>query len=269
MEAKIVLDISSIVWDENDFSQNQSFYYCLASEFIIFIQAFENCKNLKFVARNELLNNIRGQFPYSIPDSAQLFTFKKRALQFLSNNRTVTYAADNNSTINSIPDICHNYFRVPLKIEVKYLLSEIHNTENYIFCTFRSRWQNNTNLKTINTTTKEHNTIIHGSGNQTIQDFYNNTFRNIFEHNPKHDKSKGKRLENGVMVSPLSCFDGNDLTVPQNLLDNAVKNGNEYYNYDDVNQIFVCFKCHLDNKYHGYDEDLNSVPQKIREEFHK
>ena len=269
MEAKVVLDISSVVWDENDFSQNQLFHYCLASEFIIFIQAFENCKNLKLVARNELLDNIRGQFPYSILNSPQLFTFKKRSLQFLSNNRTVSYIPDNNSTINSIPNICHNYFSDALKIEVRYLLAEMHKLENYIFCTFTARWQNNNKLKTINTITKEHNTIIHGAEKHTIKDFYENTFRNVFEHNPKHDRNKGKRIENGGWVYPLSCFDGTNLSIPQELLDSAIQHGSEYYSYDTKNKTFVCFKNHLDNKYHGYDEDKNNVPQKIREEFHK
>ncbi|MDR2126037.1 MAG: hypothetical protein LBP63_04320 [Prevotellaceae bacterium] len=269
MDVKIVLDISSVVWDKNDFFDNQSFYYCLASEFVIFLQAFEKCSNLKFVARNELLNNIREQFPYSIPNSAQLFTFKKRALQFLSNNRTISYIADNNSMTRSVPDICYNYFIDTLKIEVQYLISEMHRSGNYIFCTFSSRWNTTDNLKTVNSTTKEHNTVIHGVGKQTIQDFYNTTFRNIFEHNSKHDKLKGKRKERGVWVFPLSCFDGNDVTIPQNLLDNAVKKDNEFYNYDTVNQTFVCFKCHSDNKYHGYDEDINNVPQKIRDKFYK
>jgi hypothetical protein len=269
MEAKVVLDISSVVWDETDFSQNQSFYYCLASEFIVFIQAFENCKSLKFVARSELLSNIRGQFPYSILKSAQLFNLKRRALQFLSNKRTITYDADDNSIINSVPNICHNYFSETLKIEVKYLISEMHHKTDYVFCTFSSRWQNNTNLKTIVTTTKEHNTIIHGNGNQTIQDFYENNLRNIFEHNSKHDKNKGKRRENGVWVFPLSCFDGHDSSIPQKLLDSAVQSENDFYNYDDINRTFVCFKSHLKNKYHGYDEDIKNVPQKIRDEFHK
>lgn len=268
MEAKVVLDISSVVWDEQDFNTNQTSYYTLASEFVVFLQAFESCNQLLFVARNELINEIRKQFPYSIPNSAQLLTFKKRTLQFLSNKRIVSYNIANNLNINSIPDICHNYFSDTLKVEVKYLLSEMHNSNNCIFCTFSSRWTTD-NLKTTNSTTKEHKTIIHGSGNQTIQDFYNNTFRNIFEHNSKHDRTKGRRVENGEIVSPLSCFDGSNNSIPQAFLDTAKPFNNDFYNWDDVNKTFVCFKNHLNNLYHGYDEDTSNVPLKIKEEFHK
>lgn len=271
MEAKVVLDISAVVWDEQDFNTNQTQYFLLANEFVIFLQAFESCNQLLFVARNELLNEIRGQFPYSIPNSAQLITFKRRALQFLSNKRTLSYNLANNLSINSMPDICHSYFSDTLKFEVKYLLSEMHNSENCIFCTFSSRWSATNKLETINSTTKEHYTVIHGNGNQTIQDFYNNTFRNIFEHNSKHDSSKGVYYVGTEKVNPLSCYNERiaDTTTPQNLLDNAIQFNHKFYNYDTVNQIFVCFKNHQDNKYHGYDEDINNIPPQIRNTFHK
>jgi len=270
MVAKIVLDISSLVWDENDFYTNQTQYYSLTSEFIVFLQAFESCNQLLFVARNEMLNEIRGQFPYSIPNSAQLITFKRRALQFLSNKRFVSYNI-NNQSINSIPDICHDYFSDTLRLEVKYLLSEIHSAGNYIFCTFSSRWNTTDKLKTASSTTKEHQTVIHGDGNQTIQDFYNTTFRNIFEHNYKHDSNKGVYYEGAEKVNPLSCYNERlaDTTVPQNLLDNAIKFNDEFYNYDTVNQTFVCFKNHQNNKYYGYDEDIKKVTPQIKNTFHK
>lgn len=268
MVAKVVLDISSIVWDKNDFDTNQTQYYSLASEFVIFLQAFESCNHLLFVARNELLNEVRGQFPYSIPNSAQLITFKRRALQFLSSKRVISYNT-NGQSISSIPDIFYNYFSDTLKLEVKYLLSEMHNVENYIFCTFSSRWNTTDKLKTVSSTIKEHQTVIHGNANPTIQDFYNTTFRNIFEHNLKHDRTKGKRIENGETISPLSCFDGIKTDIPQTLLDNAIRFNNEFYNYDTVNQTFVCFKNHQNNKYHGYDEDIENVPLQIKNIFHK
>ena len=269
MEAKIVLDISAVVWDEQDFNTNQTLYYSLASEFYIFLQAFEKCNHLQFIARTELKDSIMEQFPYFVSNSPQLSTFKNMVLRFLSKHKPISYPISNSSTINSIPDICHNYFTDTLKLEIKYLLSEMHSAENYIFCTFSSCWDTTDKLKTKNSTTKEHNTVVHGNGNQTIQDFYNTTFRNIFEHNSKHDRIKGKRVENGETVSPLSCFDGSNTDIPQSLLDNAIKFNDEFYNYDTINQIFVCFKKHQDNKYHGYDEDINNVPPQIKNIFHK
>ena len=143
----------------------------------------------------------------------------------------------------------------------------MHNTENYIFCTFSSCWNTTNNLKTVNSTTKEHQTIIHGNANPTIQDFYNTTFRNIFEHNPKHDRTKGKRIENGETVSPLSCFDGSNNDIPQILLDEATYCNGDFYAWDSNNKTFVCFKSHLDNKFHGYDEDYDNVPQSIKDKI--
>ncbi|GHS88958.1 hypothetical protein FACS1894201_10410 [Bacteroidia bacterium] len=271
MVAKIILDISSIVWDENDFDTNATLHYKLASEVILFIQAFENCQNLKLIARAELLNNVMNLFPYKMTNRRELFDFKRRTQHFLSNRFRDFISYDIDSTIvNSQPNICYSYFSADLKTEIGYLITEIHNnSEKHIFCTFATRWQNNNNLTTINGSRKEHHTVVHKDASPTIKEYYLNNVRNVFEHNSKHDRIKGKRLENGEWVYPLSCFDGTNIDIPQKLLDNAILYNDKFYNYDDVNQTFVCFKNHLNNKYHGYDEDLNNVPQKIREEFHK
>ena len=272
MEAKVVLDISSVVWDESDFKKNQSSYYCLASEFIIFVNAFEKCNNLKFVSRTEMLQNITSSFPYKLTNNPQLFDFRKRAQQFLSSRYRDFINFDAVETaVNSVPDICYDYFSDALKIEIRYLLSEMHKSENYIFCTFTTCWQDNDKLKTINAATKEHNTIIHGEDKQTIKDFYEKTFRNIFDHNPKHDSLKGVYFNGSEKVNPLSCYDERkaDTTIPQKYLDDAIQYGNDFFNYDGKNRTFVCFKNHTANKYHGYDEDIDNVPQKIKEKFHK
>jgi hypothetical protein len=270
METKVVLDISSIVWDENNFNTNQSLYYILKSEVILFIQAFEKCNQLKFVARNELLDNIRQLFPYKVCDEHKMFDFQRRILQFLATKKTISYSTVNSANIYSVPNINYAYFSNDFKIEIGYLITEIHNSsDKHIFCTFSTLWQNHSNLKTNNGNQKEHHTVIHGITNSTIEDYYLQNIRNTFDHNPKHDRIKGKRIENGVWVYPLTCFDGQNSSIPQSFLDNAVRFENDLYNYDGVNQTFVCFKSHLDNKFHGYDEDINNVPKKIREEFHK
>ncbi|MDR1182928.1 MAG: hypothetical protein LBL13_13225 [Bacteroidales bacterium] len=269
MEAKVILDISSVVWDENHFNANKSFYYTLKSEVFLFINAFDNCNNLKFVAREELLNEIITLFPYKICSDHSMYDFQRLVLHFLATKRNVSYSAIT-STANSIPNICYSYFSPDLQTEIGYLITEIHNSsDNHIFCTFHTRWQNNTNLQTNNGAAKIHQTVIHEDTKPTIQDYYLTNVRNVFEHNPKHDRNKGVHYENGVKVNPLSCFDGTNTDILQNLLDNAIQIVKNYYAYDDVNQTFVCFKKHQDNKYHGYDEDLDKVPQKIREEFHK
>ena len=269
MEAKIVLDISSIVWDENHFNDNRLLYYTLKSEVFLFINAFNNCNNLKFVAREELLNEIRNMFPYKICNEHSMYDFQRLVMQFLATKRNVSYIAINSNT-NTIPNICYSYFSAVLNTEIGYLVTEIHNSlENHIFCTSRTRWQNNSDLQTNNGSSKTYKTIIHEATKPTIRDYHLNNIRNIFEHNPKHDRNKGVHYENGRKINPLSCYDGSNINIPQDLLDKAIQVGNNYYAYDDVNHTFVCFKNHINNIYHGYDEDLNDVPQKIREEFHK
>ncbi|MDR2929162.1 MAG: hypothetical protein LBV41_13345, partial [Cytophagaceae bacterium] len=274
MEAKVVLDMSSIVWDENHFQTDPALHYNLAREVILFIQAFESCRNLRLVARTELLNNALNLFPYNIAKNRrELFDFKRRTQMFLSNrlSNSVSYGIDS-TVINSQPNICCSYFAPDLKTEIGYLITEMHNnSEKHIFYTFATRWQSNNNLKTINGGEKEHQTVIHKDSSSTIEKYYLNNVGNVFEHNPKHDSCKGKRKEGGEWIYPLSCYDERkkDTSAPQQLLDIARQYGGEYYSYDTHNCTFVCFKNHQDNKYHGYDEDLNNVPQKIREEFHK
>ena len=272
MEAKVVLDISSVVWDENNFNSNPSSYYILKSEIFLFIQAFKKCSNLKFVARKELLNNIMNLFPYKICNEHKMYDFQKLVLHFLSTKRNASYTNINNSSVYSIPNICYSYFSTDLQTEICYLITEIHSSaDNYIFCTFRTCWQNNSDLQTNNGNPKTHQTVVHEDAKPTIQDYYLNNIRNVFEHSEKHDSNKGKRKENNEWIYPLSCYDERvkDTTIPQQLLDIAKQYEDEYYCYDTKNRTFVCFKRHKDNKYHGYDEDIKNVPRKIREEFHK
>jgi len=272
MEAKVILDISSIVWDVNNFNTNKSLYYTLKSEVFLFIQAFERCNNLKFVARKELLDSIRTSFPYNICNEHKMFDFQRLVLHFLSTKRNISYTKSNNSGTYSVPNICCNYFSQDLQTEIGYLITEIHNSSNnHIFCTFSTCWQNNTDLQTNYGDSRTHHTVIHENTKPTIYDYYLNNIRNIFEHNSKHDSNKGIHWENGELVYPLSCYNERvkDTTIPQKLLDDAIQYENEYYIYNTNNNTYVCFKWHKDNKYHGHDEDINNVPRKIREEFHK
>jgi len=269
MAAKIVLDISSVVWNENHFNTNRAFYYALKNEVFLFLNAFENCNNLRLVAREDLLNEIRVLFPYNICNDHSMYDFQRLVLQFLTTKRNLSYSAIN-STVNVVPNICYSYFSTDLQTEIGYLITEIHNNfDNYIFCTFSTCWQNNSNLQTNNGSSKIHKTIIHEDTKPTIQDYYLKHIRNIFEHNEKHDSNKGKRKENNEWIYPLSCYDERkkDTTIPQQLLDVARQCGNEYYSYDTINQTFVCFKSHLDNKFHGYDEDYDNVPQSIKDKI--
>jgi hypothetical protein len=275
MEAKVFLDFSSVVWDENHFKTDETFHYKLASEVMLFMKAFESCNNLKFVARTELLQNVVKLFPYNMTNGkSELYDFRKRSLQFLSNRfgNIVTYNISEKA-IRSIPNFCYEYFAESLKIEIRYLITEMHDCEDtHIFCTFRTRWDSfdKQNLGK-NAANKKHPTIIHEAQKPTVEDYYLKEIRNIFEHNPKHDSNKGIYYVGKEKVNPLSCYDerNGDTTIPQKLLDIAIPHSNELYSFDTNNKTFVCFKKTKDNIYHGYNEDIKNVPQKIREEFHK
>ncbi len=277
----VAIDISSIIWDKEYFEQDKTSYCQLANEVLEFIDIFEQV-NAQFVMRQELLDEILSSFPFELMSNIPYFKeFRTNVYKFFSKTSDIIdYENVINSELITIPNILLPHFSETATTEYKYLIREMHTTDNHIiFCTFSSIWVNdNNNLKTkCSSIEKEYNTIIHPKENIET---YINLSKKQFEHNSKHDSCKGVYYDDkGNKINPLSCYDERkkDIKNPQQLLDNAKLFGNNFYNYDVVNRTFVCFKSHSDKKYHGYDlydEDITDdalriVLQKIRKEFHK
>ena len=275
----VAIDISSIIWNKEYFEQDKTSYCQLADEVLDFIDVFEQV-NAKFVMRQELLDEILLSFPFELTSNISHFKeFRTNVYKFLSKiSDIVGYENIIISELVSIPNILFPHFSEIATTECKYLIREMHTTANHIaFCTFSSIWTSG-NLKTkCSNSEKEYVTIIHPTENIET---YINSLKKQFEHNSKHDSCKGVYYDvKGKKINPLSCYDERkkDMKIPQELLDNSKKIGNERYSYDRQNRTFVCFKPHSDRKYHGYDiydEDITDnalriVLQKIKEEFLK
>jgi hypothetical protein len=266
----IVLDISSVVWDRNKYNEDSSCFYDLANEVLLFVDSFDKLE-VDLWIQQELLDEILVAFPFDITDNNAHYTeFRTNVFGFLSRVSNTVEHENIDLSIITNPDIFHTHFSDTMLVEYKYLIYKMHISENpIIFCTFSAIW-NDGNLNTeYDTNTKEHETVIHQINPINSIELFLNSLKKQFEHNGKHDSSKGIHYDGQEIVYPLSCFDERkrDNTMPQDLLDRSVKYGKNFYVYDEVNNTYVCFKPHGNNCYHGHDEDIKNVPQKIRKQF--
>jgi len=275
-----VVDISSIIWDKNDFNVNKYDYYNLISEVS---NLFEKTKNLgiNILIRDELLEQMIDGFPFDeMP--GKYYEFGNIVYTFLANvgSKYITYSNDILGGLNSIPNIIKSHYNEITKDEIGYLISKIHSNEETgsVYFTFRYLWTGNEKLRTetedkINT----YETVISDNGTD-LDDFFEK-FILCFEHKePKHNCSIHKNRdawnrsdEKGTFESQLSCFCGKNKKIVQDILDKRYNKcfGNEfYYSYDDDNKVYVVFRKTLNNVYHAYDMyDIDNVPQEVKKQF--
>lgn len=279
MNFHTVLDISAVIWDEIDYDDNKYHYFQLANSLLTLIDKLETFKP-KILMRKELLDEIIINFPYGRAYDLEIDLFEYQTIQFLNNISNVILYPDTAITdLISIPDLVKPHYNGTTINEINYLISKIHtdNETDNVYFTFQYLWNDNEDkLKTrLDENLKEYETIICDDKTQ-LNDFFDKS-RPIFEHNPKHDKTPYNDKEaweksdnKGDFISRLSCYNGVDNDKPQELLDSAVKYEGIYINYDGEHETWVIFRCHLDNKYHGYDEyDSNQIPEEIKKCFNK
>lgn len=278
MNFNAVLDISSIIWDEVDYDANNYQYYNLLSGISTLLVELEKEKP-KILLRNELLKEMTNAFPFDkIPND--FWAIGNQIYSFLGNigSNITTYPNQIIPDITSIPDLIKAHYNDTTQNEVYYLISKIHSdTNTNVYFTFKYLWgDSDTKLKTeVGKEIQEYETIVSDKENE-LEDFLAK-FKSIFEHNHRHDKTiyntkeKWDEAEDrDGFVSRLSCYNGEDDVIPQKLLDNGLKSGECYYNYDSANAVWVVFRCHLKNKYHGYDENNpEKIPNKVRKHFNK
>lgn len=232
--------------------------------------------------RKELQQAMIDSFPFDkIPYGYS--DFERVAFDFLSNigSNIISYNQLANPNISSIPNLIKPYFTNFITDELNILVTKIHTNETLnVYFTFDYLWDNGSTLKTVELGL---NSIIHEtvlSDNELVLEDFFKKFKPIFEHSEKHDNTKYTTKEewrkgewkanNAVFISGLSCYDGKDGSIPQELLNKAMKDGKKYYNYDSHNETYVIFQCTRDNIYHGYDEfDVHAIPSRIRKHFLK
>ncbi len=266
MEFNTVLDISSIIWNKEDYNSNTNEYYKLIYSVSTLLEKLKESKS-KILLRDELLDEMINGFPFDkLPN--KFHTFGEIVYLFLGKIgcKFITYSNSTVTDIISIPNQIKEYYNNKTKNEVRSLIFKIHSDDfKSVYFTFKYLWEGDENLKTtINgEDSKEYETIISDKKND-LNDFFSK-IEPRFEHNPKHD-----RIKSGTFKASLSCYNGTNTKIPQKLLDTSIKINETRYNYDSSNDVWVVFRCHLDNIYHGYDEnDSNKIPNIVRKKLHR
>lgn len=274
-----VLDISAIIWDKEDYSENNHHYYTFLPKLSELLIKLER-SNTRILMRSTLLGEMVNEFPYSLLPN-ELWASSAQVYSFLGNigSIIINYNDSTVDGITSFPNQVKSYFSNNVKTEVNYLLTEIHtkfNKQNTFF-SFSSLFNCTDSLQTtINCQKKVHRTII--ADKEDILENFLSSFHLIFKHSQKHDKAEHKTREawnntdeKNDFESQLSCYDG-DSTGSQELLDtryNKLFGNKYYYSYDSINEVYVVFRMTNNNIYHAYDMyDIERVPQEVKEHFH-
>ncbi|GAB3917182.1 hypothetical protein [Mucilaginibacter boryungensis] len=266
MEYAAVLDVSSMVWDPENYNNQTEQYFFLKDEIIKFIDKVE-AERPQILMRSELLNQIIAGFPYNLMPQS-FYDFGSIVYAFLARigPDIIIFDPDKIDDLAAHPEIIKAHFNDTIREEISYLLAYMHRSEDKasVYFTFQYLWGDNARLNTVSATegTKEYETII-ADQEKALNDFFAK-FKRVFEHSTKHHQNN----KQGNHVNPLSCYNGNDTDVPQKMLDDAKLFGKKYYCFDDINNTYVVFQRTEKNIYHGYDEpDQNMIPPSIRKFF--
>lgn len=271
MSLTAILDISSIIWNLDDYNSHKHHYYDLQENMIALIEHLEELKP-KILVRSSLLDQMFIGFPMvEMPDS--FYEFGSLVYGFLANigNRIEEYS-DIESIDKSIPNLVKTHFNEETRTEMTYLVSWVHSKSYYpqTYFTFEHLHGGRDNLRTMDGEFEyEHQTLL-GDDPLELKDFFTK-FKRIFDPNPKHDRVRVRSIQNSRgEASPLSCYDGKHCGYPQRLLDDAEEDEGIYFSFDAKNKVYVIFRCHKDNLWHGYDErDRKKIPEHIKDKFHQ
>lgn len=262
-----ILDISTFVWNQVDFNTNKHCYYQLIDLAPIVYEWMED-NRVSILLRDELYNLLMSDFPYSSineinPDYCTL------TLSFLTTVPWVTYEDGCDSIISTRPNIVKDYFSDDLKRESDSQILHVCGSEaaGYKFIAYNYFHNHTENLFiTSETNPIEVDSLFYESEDDIIQFFEDHKIK--FKHNPKHDQYKA-----GGKISPLSCYNDRtgDVTKAQNLLSTSYSLGNDFYNYDAENEVYVRFVDSNDGTYHGFDvsDEGNNIPNEIKNRFNK
>lgn len=270
-EIYCVLDSSAIVWDKEKFDTNPAPYYALTVSLMSFFEILGR-ERPKILLRADMISELVNGFPAAsvtgIPNFKEL-SFAVYSFLGTQAENIIQFDHNTNGLIISSPNITYAYYSDILQNETRRLTSYIHlNSQGILFLTFSQTWPAEVKLKTLlPPDSVPHETIRINDSELTV--FFQNR-KPVFEHNPKHDRIRGYRIENNEEIFPLSCYDGHDAIYIQYLLDTAIPadpNSEKLYNWDGT--TYVCFHNHLNNKYHAFDQPSEKVPLSIKQKLLK
>lgn len=269
-----IIDVSSIIWDKDKFDADKYSYHDLKTKVTTLFEILDNQK-IKFLLRDELINEIRGGFPIN-DVSNDFYDFYGLVQSFFSRIDFIQYPASADFLVQSKPNLKKVHFTDSTKDEIQHLITRIHNGDeiNKIYLTFDMLWDGIYNeLITLENDTNEirHVRIISDDANELKKSL--KKFELKFEHHDKHERTKGYyHIEGGKLVSPLSCYDSriNNTDIPQKLLDDATESNGFYFNFDPIYEVYIRFIKTRDNIYHAHDEsDEENIPEKIILKYRK
>lgn len=272
MNFRSVVDISSIIWNPEDYDNNTSEYYRLKGSIIELLESLKKEKPF-IVLRHELLAELINCFPYNrMPKSFYAFgNFIYEFLTSIPQANRIIFVGVNSDTV-SLPEIVKDYFNANTKLEANYLITYLH-TERKIsntYFTFQHLHGSENALVTSNQEGQLVTETVFADDTLGLEVFFKK-YRRKFEHSPKHHEGH----VHGDHVSPLSCYKNNDPTTAQKYLEGGKLEGKRYYNFDLENDVYVVFFPTGGNSddgivYHGHDEtNREKIPNNIRKHFHK
>jgi hypothetical protein len=272
MKFTAAIDISTFIWCEQDYNTNRNQYYNLLKMVPTIYEKIKEIK-LSILLRGELYNSIMIEFPYNMAKEIS-YDFERLTLNFLTETflNWTHYIDNGDNTIGTIPEIIKHHFSNNIEIETQSQICHMfHDGDNpkHKFITYSYFFNADKNLiLTRNELSTEIETLIYDSEDDIIQFF--EKYKLKFDHNPKHTDQV--RYANGETISPFRCFhQPNGQAKAQKLLEEAFLCGNNYYNFDIENSVYVKFVLTIGLVYHGFDlsDDDNNVPNEVKRKFNK
>lgn len=267
MNLTVAFDISTFIWDEEDFNNNGADYYQLIRLAPVVFEQI-SLKKIPVLLRGELYELLTNNFPYTTINSIN-YNYGWNTLSFLSLAKWSVYQEIEYTNVTTNPDLVKKYFDDGLKNECFFQSSHLLNNydpENK-FITYFHFYNSDNSLKIAqNQNSIEIETFQFRSETDILAFF--DSYQIKFEHNPKHDK-----FSSGGKTSPLSCYNERDNVklFAQKLLENAFFYEGDYYNFDIENEVYVKFVLTGGLIYHGFDlsDSINNVPNVVKKQFNK
>jgi hypothetical protein len=267
MNFTAAIDISTFVWNKDDYERSPEYYYPLLSLLPIVIDSINKFR-LPILMRSQLYNLISNDFPYPFMSRFGYSYFSTKILRLLTTTKWVVYEEISRGDLNCTPEILKNHFSEDLKMECNCQISHLFNGDfenKFITYSYFFNGYDKLILERL-PVQKQIDTLRYSSSEEIINFFERNKIK--FKHNSKHDKFKS-----GGVISPLSCYNdrSGDTTEAQNLLEAAYLVGNDLFCFDEKNNVYVQFVSSNDGTFHGFDlsDDDGNVPRVIKKIYNR
>lgn len=253
MKFAAIIDIAAFIWDEQQFNIDQTQFYPMVESIPNILNMLVEEK-IPVVFREELLNEVKLHFPYSLIPK-QFRDFKNVTIRQLTKLNMIDYGNPINAWIKCNPSLIRGHFARSTQQELKHLLGYLYQDNERIqrLLTFSVLWEKHANMILRNGIRKIISTEICDSENRH-RDIVNG-LKKIFEHNPKHRVVV--RFFRGRKISPFRFYNPRrkkeTIQQAQLLLDKSVNVEGCYYSKHVGTGIYVRFLKTEKNLFHGFE----------------